>query len=802
MTTVPSSKPLTAPATPPLRSFGIFLIVFFLSLFAWSGTLHTSDGLAMYAVSDSLVRQGTWDIENIRWMGLQQGTFGPDGLLYSRKGLAVTIIALPLVFAGYHLGNIGPVHAATLLTPLLHAITAVYLYRTVRLLMPNSSERSAILVAGLWAFGSMAFAYVKTWFSEPAVALSGIAAFYHLLVWQRERKAGSVVAVGLWLGFSLLTRSANAIVFPFYGLALLAIEIEFHQRQNGQNPTFSPLQFVVDAFRVLRPASGVIALFLAPIILSGLIYLWYNALRFGNPFDSGYIAGEEFSAIWWQGILGQTLSPGRGLLWYTPWLVLAIVGAWRWRRKERWVVAVAWGSAITYILVYGKWYLWSGGFAWGPRFLVPILPLLALMTAPILEMGKGWRRSWWGLAMAGFAINLIGVLYDFNLYQTWVEAQGVPMFAWESFINPAYAQIPNLLRLGLQDFYRIDLGWVISNSLEQSLSMFQTLVLVVAIGSGLGWLIIRQRYGWLEQGAVSVVVLLAVWWWLFQMYIAEQSESVQFPPTLTMAIVPFSTPSVDPNAQLWYDSPDLAPVVLNQVKGKWRITGFFVDGDTLDADTERRATELAAQASAPITLISDGPSRDVHGLDRLLATHLYWLEDTPLYERVFAPVGFPPFPESHYRLTEYWQGPLSDPIAYDVDFTFADGSAIHLRTARVTPIVKTGDVLALALTWEAITPLPPTTQVFVQLIAPDGIAVAQRDLSLGQGILDVTTLAPSTVFVERRALMASRSEGAWSTDIAPGTYTLHFGLYRYDTLERATLSTGGNELTIPIEITE
>ena len=152
------SAPLTPSVAKGYLPFALFLIVFSLSLFAWSGTLHTSDGLAMYAVSDSLVRQGTWDIENIRWMGLQQGTFGPDGLLYSRKGLAVSIIALPLVFVGYHSGNMGPVHAATLLTPILHALTAVYLYRTVRLLMPDSGERTAILVAGLWAFASMAFA--------------------------------------------------------------------------------------------------------------------------------------------------------------------------------------------------------------------------------------------------------------------------------------------------------------------------------------------------------------------------------------------------------------------------------------------------------------------------------------------------------------------------------------------------------------------------------------------------------------------------------------------------------------------
>lgn len=799
--------PLTAHSS---RSFALFLIFFSLSLLAWSGTLHTSDGLAMYAVSDSLVRQGTWDIENIRWMGLQQGTFGPDGLLYSRKGLAVSIIALPLVFVGYHLGGMGPLHAATLLTPILHALTAVYLYRTVYLLMPDSGERTAILVAGLWAFGSMAFAYVKTWFSEPAVALSAIAALYHLLVWREQRRLRSVVAVGVWLGFSLLTRSANAIVFPFYGVALLAtflpIGLKPHAgtesllKQINDTSTNSK-DYLRSASRVLRPTLPAILAFILPIIISGLIYLWYNDLRFGNPFDSGYIEGEEFSAIWWQGLWGQTFSFGRGLLWYTPWVVLAIVGAWRWRRKEPMVVWIAWGSAITYILVYSKWYLWSGGFAWGPRFLVPILPLLALMTAPIFDMGNRWVRAWWGLAGLGFALNLIGVLYDFNLYQAWLDSLGLPLFAWETFVNPTYAQIPNLLWLGLQDFYNLDLGWVVNDHFEVSIVYFLVLAFVVVAGCGLGWVLYHRKTTWVEESAAGVLMLLAVGWWLVQMYGAEQTETIRLPAVITGEILPFMDTRPIPNAQFWYDSPDLAPIVLNQTKGAWRITGFFVDGDTLDADTAQRASDLAAQASAPIMLLSDGPVRLQNGLDREILNHLYWVEDRPLYAQEFSLVGQADLPDAPYRLTEYWQGPLGEVIPYEVDFTFEDGSTIRLKSARVTPIVGNGNILALSLIWEAHMPLPATTQVFVQLTAPNGDPALQKDVSLAQGIVDVTTLNQGQTITDRHALHMEPHNPV-ANGFAPGIYTLRFGLYHYDTLERAVISSGGNELTIPIEITE
>ena len=47
----------------------------------------------------ALARRGAWDIDMIRWMGEQQGSFGPDGHLYSRKGIGTTLAAAkPEVF--------------------------------------------------------------------------------------------------------------------------------------------------------------------------------------------------------------------------------------------------------------------------------------------------------------------------------------------------------------------------------------------------------------------------------------------------------------------------------------------------------------------------------------------------------------------------------------------------------------------------------------------------------------------------------------------------------------------------------
>jgi hypothetical protein len=77
-------------------------------LLTFSGIYHSSDEMSMLAATDSLARRGEWDIELLRWMGEQQGSFGVDGHLYSRKGIGTTLAAWPiywLALQSSHLGN-------------------------------------------------------------------------------------------------------------------------------------------------------------------------------------------------------------------------------------------------------------------------------------------------------------------------------------------------------------------------------------------------------------------------------------------------------------------------------------------------------------------------------------------------------------------------------------------------------------------------------------------------------------------------------------------------------------------------
>ncbi len=134
--------------------------------------------------------------------------------------------------------------------------------------------------------------------------------------------------------------------------------------------------------RVLRTA-GLVLLFLLPQLI-------HNQLAFGNPFTMGYSleAEQQFSQIR-EGFFGFTvpsfstfymiaLSPERGLFFYMPWVVPALMGLWgrggirQALRRGPGLILVA-----SYLLLFSAQYARTSGWAFGPRYLIPIIPFLA-----------------------------------------------------------------------------------------------------------------------------------------------------------------------------------------------------------------------------------------------------------------------------------------------------------------------------------------------------------------------------------------------------------------------------------------
>jgi hypothetical protein len=87
----------------------------------------------------------------------------------------------------------------------------------------------------------------------------------------------------------------------------------------------------------------------------------------------------------------------------------------RAHREEAALIVLA---SLSYVSLFAKFYNWGAGWSWGPRYLVPIVPLLMLPVARAVAAARSWRYLGAVLVVAGFVVNGVGVLIDGDAYHS------------------------------------------------------------------------------------------------------------------------------------------------------------------------------------------------------------------------------------------------------------------------------------------------------------------------------------------------------------------------------------------------
>lgn len=146
------------------------------------------------------------------------------------------------------------------------------------------------------------------------------------------------------------------------------------------------------------------------------------ALLYFNLYVMGHIAGgyalgktphKAFFQLDWSGVLGLLVSPARGLLVFSPFLVFVPVGlAQRLRAPGSKGLAVALSlAAVAQIVVYSQ-ADWRAGVSWGPRWLTNLLPILVWMLAPARLVLRPFARGLLALAIvASVGVQAIGAFW-------------------------------------------------------------------------------------------------------------------------------------------------------------------------------------------------------------------------------------------------------------------------------------------------------------------------------------------------------------------------------------------------------
>src|SRR5262249_47664138 len=101
----------------------------------------------------------------------------------------------------------------------------------------------------------------------------------------------------------------------------------------------------------------------------------------------------------WIGALGLLVSPNRGLLIFSPIVLLVAAGIARSLGsadlRMGWLLS---GGAILFV-VYASYSVWWGGFTFGPRYLLDLLVPIAPAAACGVEAALSRRWTRWAASL-------------------------------------------------------------------------------------------------------------------------------------------------------------------------------------------------------------------------------------------------------------------------------------------------------------------------------------------------------------------------------------------------------------------
>jgi len=210
----------------------------------------------------------------------------------------------------------------------------------------------------------------------------------------RDRRAAMLWSAGVGLACTMLVRHELVLATVPVGLFIL-MESRWKIR---------------DAFRQVVPVA-------VPVAAAIALTLYYNYTRFANPLDTGYLRdGTTAFGSLWTGLVGTFVSPGRALFLFTPVTILslpALVGLWR---RDRATAVLFAGIFAVIVAFYASQLYWDADRSYGPRYMVPLLPLLCLPLVAWFDLPV--RSSLRRVLLVCVVISVIaqapGVLVDFS----------------------------------------------------------------------------------------------------------------------------------------------------------------------------------------------------------------------------------------------------------------------------------------------------------------------------------------------------------------------------------------------------
>ena len=358
----------------------------------------------------------------------------PDGHFHPNKPPGSSLLAVPPYFVLYHVERwlgldaddwwVMTVNAwlcSALTVGLSSALGVVLVLRVASQMFPGHPA-AALGAALAFGFGTTFFPFGTLMFDHNITAVLLLAAF-------AAAREDRPLASGVWSGIAAVTNYLAAIPGAFFALWLCsrrrqeagtlecgARNVE-RAKECGADDSANP-QSAIRNPQSDQPAScrrrlrwSCLIRYTLGVLPCLAVLLAYNVAAFGSPFalntsfqnpvfkETAPAFLGMFTAPSWFAALVITISPWRGIFILSPVILAAMVcifrrGKMEMPRAERWLILAC---AAFFFLINVCFNGFHGGFAAGPRYLIPAMPFLCLALAPAFVR---WPRATTALAVA------------------------------------------------------------------------------------------------------------------------------------------------------------------------------------------------------------------------------------------------------------------------------------------------------------------------------------------------------------------------------------------------------------------
>jgi hypothetical protein len=323
---------------------------------------------------------------------IQQASMHPSasGKFYSDYALGGSVLSLPLLLIGKMFGGSLPtmLFCFSLTSALYGGITASA-YGAI-LHLHGLRRRSILIGIGLLAVTS------PMWFMGTTVFHQiQFTAFLMLGIWAgfiavRRNSCSWAAAAGFLGGFSIFAQESAALLVPWLAVPLVLAPL----------PRLRRMQLVA-------------ACALAAALWVGA-FLVSNQLRFGSALHPEKLENTAHPPLWGSFALGfeiLTFSMGKSWLLFAPTYGLALLaGRYAWRGARPLMITVL-GLTLTQYIFTSCLTFCAGDWAWGPRYLLAMAPVVSLPLPWLFEPPR-WRRLSVLIFALSFAVQLLSVSVD------------------------------------------------------------------------------------------------------------------------------------------------------------------------------------------------------------------------------------------------------------------------------------------------------------------------------------------------------------------------------------------------------